>query len=1620
MPGPSGSSISTTIQIGSGFSALSNTIVNGGKLLISNGGYANLTNINSGGSVVLGNDGKTTSTTINSNGFLDVSSGGIALSTFVNSGGAVQIRSGGVINSAAVSSGGAMNVAGGSATDVYIHESAVLNANVGAQFSNLNAASGAVVNGFTIQQYNSKMEDFHFSGAIVGKYGTTSAYLYKGQIAEDIKILGNNYNDVYISGGTAINTIVERSNKYAELRVYSGGLASNTSVYGSMYISRASASDTIIYSGGIASGYYSATFSNTTLSGGTFTVYSATAVENTISGGRMNLLYGVATSNVVENGILSNCGGILSKTTLNNGTIIVSDYWGGDASAVSTTLNGGTMNVNGAILYTTLSSGATLNLNGGTEYLTAYEGAIINGIRLDADQATWSSGVHISSATLIADAGYARNGFDIDTLLITGGTLTVTSGGNAGNITVENETVLNIEAGGRLYGHMNFSENTTVNVAGGDKAAIIDFTVSEHKADGSALVNDYSRFNLTTGFPKYTITVSEKQEEGIYVLANKAQDYSEAATLIVGMSQQTLTCNGDPLEFNHRIYQLKNQDGILSLNLTISDYPPTTPGNPDQTVNGRSVTMTWDASTDDKGVSGYYFRYGTTEDLSPEKTITITDTSYQMKNMNVGTYYWQVQAFDTENQVSDWTEVQSFTIEPDDPPTTPLNLQQTVDAENNVFFTWDASTDDKGVSGYYFRYGTTPDLSGETSITVTDPSYQLANMDVGTYYWQVQAFDTVKQESDWSAVQSFTILPDAPPSKPTNLTCTVTDQTASFTWTASEDEHGVAGYTFVYGTSSDRTKGISFTVEENAFQLTGLANGTYYWWVQAFDTSEQTSQWVKGKNFTINYTPPDTPPTTPDGLISEVYKKNVAFTWNPSQDVEGVSGYYFRYGTTPDLSSETTVTLTTTSYEILNLKNNVYYWQVQAFDTASQTSDWSTVESFTIDYVDYPPTTPTNLSQEVDGRAVSFTWDPSEDDEGVVSYRLRYGLTTDPSSAKTITVKDTSYSIERLEGGKYYWQVQAVDTADQTSDWTWEQSFTIVDNPPSTPTGLGQIIDGLTVTFTWNKAIDDYGISGYELRYGTSSDLTPEEIITVEGTSYSPGKLTGGDYYWQVRAIDDADQPSVWSGVQAFTIAADTPPTTPLNQKQTVKNDSAKLTWDPSFDDYGVTGYVLRYSTDEKMSSATEIALDASCGYVLNNLKNGRWYWQVKAVDREDQSSEWSDVSSFVVSYSEDLPDAPQGSYVTASKKKSTLSWTPFTQAQAQRIFYDVLVNQYSAKKPVKVTYQVIVDGGAIIDCKKNELPLNDYAIGKHTFELRAVISQNGSAPVYTNWSTFDAVVPDAEPPKTGKLYVEQTDTNSLLVNWAPAEDNTGISCYLVACGLEKKIVQSSILSTEFDGVYSSKATVYLTAYDTYGNAGNTVKKTVTMKDMTPPDQVTGLKASKNFNNKTGGMLTWDAGHDNVGVTQYLISIEGVNKTYKSKTNAINIKGLTVAGNYKYTVVAVDKAKNQSIVSEECEFAVKDVIAPKIKKLSSKVTDDSALITWDAWDETSISSMELVLDHQTSYDVTNQTSLQLDGLLLGAHSVDLRVLDGGFNMTTKSIMLKVKSSTNMALLASAI
>ncbi|CAH1208194.1 hypothetical protein PAECIP111893_02856 [Paenibacillus plantiphilus] len=176
------------------------------------------------------------------------------------------------------------------------------------------------------------------------------------------------------------------------------------------------------------------------------------------------------------------------------------------------------------------------------------------------------------------------------------------------------------------------------------------------------------------------------------------------------------------------------------------DQAPTAPTNVQGTAAGTtSITLTWNPSTDDKGVVKYeVYRDGVL--IGETTTNSYTDNTVVANK----TYSYTIKAVDTIGQKSAFSAAVAVTTgnggTQDQLPTVPTNVQGTAVGTTTVNLTWSPSTDDKGVASYeIYRNGTLKGSSTSTSYSDTT----VANDN--TYSYTVRAVDTIGQKSAASA-----------------------------------------------------------------------------------------------------------------------------------------------------------------------------------------------------------------------------------------------------------------------------------------------------------------------------------------------------------------------------------------------------------------------------------------------------------------------------------------------------------------------------------------------------------------------------------------------------------------------------------------------------------------------------------------------------------------------------------------------------------------------------------------------------------------------------------------------------------------------------------------------------
>jgi chitodextrinase len=222
---------------------------------------------------------------------------------------------------------------------------------------------------------------------------------------------------------------------------------------------------------------------------------------------------------------------------------------------------------------------------------------------------------------------------------------------------------------------------------------------------------------------------------------------------------------------------------------------PTVPtGLAASSITTSSLTLTWNASTDNVGVTGYKI-YANGSLLG-----TVASAGASVTGLSPGTTYgFTVSACDAANNCSAQTAPLSATTVSLDiqAPTTPAGLVATPASTSQINLAWNASTDNVGVTGYPVYQG------GVLLGSVASPSASVTGLAAGTAYtFTVAACDAAGNCSPQSAPASAntqsampTCSGPQPPDEQQTLACPA-GQTGAITQTRS---HSCVGTTWTPG-----------------------------------------------------------------------------------------------------------------------------------------------------------------------------------------------------------------------------------------------------------------------------------------------------------------------------------------------------------------------------------------------------------------------------------------------------------------------------------------------------------------------------------------------------------------------------------------------------------------------------------------------------------------------------------------------------------------------------------------------------------------------------------------------------------------------------------------------------
>ena len=408
--------------------------------------------------------------------------------------------------------------------------------------------------------------------------------------------------------------------------------------------------------------------------------------------------------------------------------------------------------------------------------------------------------------------------------------------------------------------------------------------------------------------------------------------------------------SGNP--YRYRVYACKSgygcsTSGTESNTVTYSTSDTTAPTAPTgftaTAISSSQIDLSWTASTDNVGVTGYKIYRGgtlwyTTSNLSYSDTGLTSNTSYS--------YY--VQAYDAAGNISSPTASVSATT----PSGTASCTTLTLTFQNNktsyvigetVTYTYACSPG--GTAPFVEVSVLKPDSditvynSTSGSISQNTLGFGTSNLVAGNY--TLRACFTADCSGGVTVSLPFTVTTVATsdttaPTSPTGLsTSAMSSSQINLSWTASTDNVGVTGYKIYRGGT------YLLTVTGTSYSNTGLSSGTNYsYYVMAIDTAGNISATSNTANSTTlsssggDLTSDTSPPTTPTGIVATKDVHNeVDLSWTASSDNVGVSFYHIlrsQNGVWSYIGQSTN----TTYNDYTVMPSTSYYYAVKAYDAA--------------------------------------------------------------------------------------------------------------------------------------------------------------------------------------------------------------------------------------------------------------------------------------------------------------------------------------------------------------------------------------------------------------------------------------------------------------------------------------------------------------------------------------------------------------------------------------------------------------------------------------------------------------------------------------------------------------
>ncbi|MBM3443331.1 MAG: hypothetical protein FJX89_11610, partial [Bacteroidetes bacterium] len=258
---------------------------------------------------------------------------------------------------------------------------------------------------------------------------------------------------------------------------------------------------------------------------------------------------------------------------------------------------------------------------------------------------------------------------------------------------------------------------------------------------------------------------------------------------------------------------------------------PTAPALTSPAKTFTSISLSWTASTDNVGVSGYDVYVNNVK----HNAANLTGTTYMVSGLASNrTYSIFVRSRDAAGNTAPSNTLSVTTLADAQAPTAPV-LSSPSKTPTTISLSWTASTDNVGVTGYdVYVNNVKNNASNLTGTTYTISG--LASNKAYTLY--VHARDAAGNIAQSNTLAVTTLADAQAPTAPVLSSPSKTVTSISLSWTASKDNVGVTGYDVYVNNVKNNASNLTGTT----YTISGLAsNKAYTLYVRALDAAGNTS-----------------------------------------------------------------------------------------------------------------------------------------------------------------------------------------------------------------------------------------------------------------------------------------------------------------------------------------------------------------------------------------------------------------------------------------------------------------------------------------------------------------------------------------------------------------------------------------------------------------------------------------------------------------------------------------------------------------------------------------------------------------------------------------------------------